>query len=110
MQPALACDDGTVAEVCRHCFRRESGGHDDDAQLGPNRRLQEPHHAEREVIVKGALVKLVEEDGADLHIRVRTMAEAERGIAAALAKTGAQVVSIGPEAADLEDVFLELTR
>lgn len=52
----------------------------------------------------------VEEDGTDLRVRVRSMADAERGLVTALARSGAQVVSIIPEAADLEDVFLELTR
>jgi ABC-2 type transport system ATP-binding protein len=52
----------------------------------------------------------VEEEGTDLRLRVRSMAEAERGLAGALASGGARVVSMGPDAANLEDVFLELTR
>jgi ABC-2 type transport system ATP-binding protein len=55
-------------------------------------------------------VTAVEEDGTELRVRVRSLAEAERGLAGALARAGAAVVSLGPEAADLEDVFLELTK
>ena len=55
-------------------------------------------------------VTAVEEDGTDLRVRVRSLGEAERELAGALARTGAAVVSLGPEAADLEDVFLELTK
>jgi ABC-2 type transport system ATP-binding protein len=52
----------------------------------------------------------VEPAGGDtLRVTVRTLDEAERGLAAALAQTGARVVSVAPLAADLEDVFLELT-
>jgi hypothetical protein len=44
-----------------------------------------------------------------LRVAVRSMAEAELGLAKALAECGARVVSLAPQAADLEDVFLELT-
>jgi ABC-2 type transport system ATP-binding protein len=44
-----------------------------------------------------------------LRIAVRSMAEAELGLAKAFADCGARVVSLAPQAADLEDVFLELT-
>jgi ABC-2 type transport system ATP-binding protein len=44
-----------------------------------------------------------------LRVGVRSLAEAERRLAGALASAGAQVVSLTPEAPDLEDVFLELT-
>jgi ABC-2 type transport system ATP-binding protein len=55
-------------------------------------------------------VTAVEEHEGALRVRVRTMAEAEREMAGALARSGATVVSLSPEAAGLEDVFLELTR
>jgi hypothetical protein len=44
-----------------------------------------------------------------LRIVVRSMAEAEVGLPKALAECAARVVSLVPQAADLEDVFLELT-
>jgi ABC-2 type transport system ATP-binding protein len=44
-----------------------------------------------------------------LRIAVRSMAEAELGLPKVLADCGARVVSLAPQAADLEDVFLELT-
>ncbi|HXH20555.1 MAG TPA: ABC transporter ATP-binding protein [Dehalococcoidia bacterium] len=52
----------------------------------------------------------VEEQGSDLRVRVRSLAEAESRLVAALAGAGARVVSLAPEAPDLEDVFLELMR
>jgi ABC-2 type transport system ATP-binding protein len=52
----------------------------------------------------------VEEEGNDLRVAVRSMADAESRLVAVLAAAGARVVSVAPEAADLEDVFLELTR
>jgi ABC-2 type transport system ATP-binding protein len=44
----------------------------------------------------------------ELRVAVRALAEAERGLAPALARTGARVISVEPEEADLEKVFLEL--
>jgi ABC-2 type transport system ATP-binding protein len=44
-----------------------------------------------------------------LRVTVRSLAEAERHLPAALAGCAARVISVSPEAADLEDVFLELT-
>jgi ABC-2 type transport system ATP-binding protein len=44
-----------------------------------------------------------------LRVEVRSVAEAERGIVAALAGIDARVISIDPEAPDLESVFLDLT-
>ncbi len=44
-----------------------------------------------------------------LRVGVRSLAQAESGLPAALAACGARVVSLAPEAVDLEDVFLELT-
>jgi ABC-2 type transport system ATP-binding protein len=44
-----------------------------------------------------------------LRVAVRSLAEAEQHLPSALADSGARVVSMAPLAADLEDVFLELT-
>jgi ABC-2 type transport system ATP-binding protein len=44
-----------------------------------------------------------------LHIKVRSLSDAERHLPTVLGDCGAQVVSIVPDAADLEEVFLELT-
>jgi hypothetical protein len=44
-----------------------------------------------------------------LRVEVRSVSEAERGIVAALAGVEARVISIDPEAPDLESVFLDLT-
>jgi ABC-2 type transport system ATP-binding protein len=57
-----------------------------------------------------SFITAVEVDGNDLRLRVRSTREAERGIVRALSAAGAAVVSLTPEAPDLEDVFLELTR
>ncbi len=45
----------------------------------------------------------------DLRVAVRSVDEAERDLVRVLAATGARVVSVEPEAADLERVFLDLT-
>lgn len=50
-----------------------------------------------------------EDGGRRLRVTVRSLAEAEQQLVAALADCGARVISLAPEAADLEDVFLELT-
>ena len=44
-----------------------------------------------------------------LRVAVSSVPDAERGIATVLADTGARVIGIEPETADLEQVFLELT-
>jgi ABC-2 type transport system ATP-binding protein len=44
-----------------------------------------------------------------LRVGVRSLADAEVRLIAALGASGARVVSLAPQAADLEDVFLELT-
>jgi ABC-2 type transport system ATP-binding protein len=44
-----------------------------------------------------------------LRISVTSVADAERGITRVLADTGARVIGVEPETADLEQVFLELT-
>jgi ABC-2 type transport system ATP-binding protein len=43
-----------------------------------------------------------------LRVQVRSVPDAERGIVAVLAGIGVRVISIDPEAPDLESVFLEL--
>jgi ABC-2 type transport system ATP-binding protein len=44
-----------------------------------------------------------------LRVEVTSVADAERGIVEVLAREGARVISVDPEAPDLEAVFLELT-
>jgi ABC-2 type transport system ATP-binding protein len=44
-----------------------------------------------------------------LRVEVSSVPDAERGIASVLARTGARLISVDPEAPDLESVFLELT-
>jgi ABC-2 type transport system ATP-binding protein len=48
-------------------------------------------------------------DGGWLRITVRSLDEAEQRLPSALAGSEARVISLAPEAPDLEDVFLELT-
>jgi ABC-2 type transport system ATP-binding protein len=48
--------------------------------------------------------------GSELRVEVRSLDEGERELVGALARAGAKVVSLEPEAADLESVFLEITR
>jgi len=48
-------------------------------------------------------------DGSHLIVGLRTVDEAQTHLAAVLAEAGAKVVSLGPQEAQLEDVFLELT-
>jgi ABC-2 type transport system ATP-binding protein len=52
---------------------------------------------------------VTEPAGQTLRVTVRTLDEAERQLPAVLAAAGARVISLAPEAPDLEDVFLELT-
>ena len=73
-------------------------------------RLRGPANGVAAILRAEPWVTAIEEEAPDLRIRVSSMADAERELVGALAKAGAQVVSMGPEAADLEDVFLELTR
>lgn len=48
-------------------------------------------------------------EGGVVHVEVRSLADAERHLAGALAATGASVVSMRPEEVSLERAFLELT-
>jgi ABC-2 type transport system ATP-binding protein len=48
--------------------------------------------------------------GSELRVEARSLDEGERELVSALARAGAKVVSLEPEAADLESVFLEITR
>ncbi|MGZ8603926.1 MAG: ABC transporter ATP-binding protein [Actinomycetota bacterium] len=50
-----------------------------------------------------------EESHGQLRVEVSSVADAERGIVTILARVGARVISVDPEAPDLESVFLELT-
>ena len=54
-------------------------------------------------------VTAVQDEGQALRVTVRALDEAELHLPAVLAAAGARVVSLAPEAPDLEDVFLELT-
>jgi len=45
-----------------------------------------------------------------LRVKVTSVPDAERGIVEVLARVGARVIGVEPEAPDLESVFLELTR
>jgi ABC-2 type transport system ATP-binding protein len=51
----------------------------------------------------------VEEAGGRLRVGVRALAEAELRLPGVLADVNARVISLAPQAADLENVFLELT-
>ncbi len=55
-------------------------------------------------------VRSAEMTGAsELRVEVRSLEDGERELAGALARAGARVIAIEPEAADLETVFLEMT-
>ncbi|MEV0900642.1 ABC transporter ATP-binding protein [Actinoplanes sp. NPDC049802] len=54
-------------------------------------------------------VTSVRADDGGLLVGVRTLDEAQTHLAGVLAEAGAQVISLGPQEAQLEDVFLELT-
>jgi tRNA(Phe) wybutosine-synthesizing methylase Tyw3 len=72
--------------------------------------LRSPSPAIAEALRAEPWVKDVEVVQADwLHVKVRSLEEAERQLTTALARAGARVISLAPEAADLEHVFLELT-
>jgi ABC-2 type transport system ATP-binding protein len=48
-------------------------------------------------------------DPGSLRVAVRSLDDAEQRLTSTLAGCGARVISLAPEAPDLEDVFLELT-
>src|SRR5581483_9966152 len=57
-----------------------------------------------------AWVRSVETTGAgEMRVEVRSLEEGERELAGSLARAGARVIALEPEAADLEAVFLEMT-
>jgi ABC-2 type transport system ATP-binding protein len=73
-------------------------------------RVRPPVEPVAECLRGQAWITSVESRGDEwLRVAVRSMAAAELGLAKALADCGARVVSLAPQAADLEDVFLELT-
>lgn len=73
-------------------------------------RLRPPSGRVSETLRSAAWVRSVEAIGpGDLRISVDSIEAAEQQLAPTLAGTGARVVSFGPEAATLEQVFLELT-
>jgi len=73
-------------------------------------KLRPPTDAVAAALRNRPWVTAVEADGPDtLRCNVSALADAESGLAAALAEAGARVVSLAPLAPDLEDVFLELT-
>jgi ABC-2 type transport system ATP-binding protein len=61
------------------------------------------------VLARQPWVTSLRRAGGDLLLGVRTVDEAETHLAGVLAEAGAKVVSLGPQEAQLEDVFLELT-
>ncbi len=73
-------------------------------------RLRRPVTAVAEALRQQDWVTAVTQAGTDsVRVNVRSLADAEQRLAAALADAGARVVSLAPEAVDLEEVFLELT-
>lgn len=73
-------------------------------------RLRPPGDRAIEALRRATWVRSVEEvSSEELRISVESVAAVEQNLATALAGTGVGVVSFGPEAATLEQVFLELT-
>jgi ABC-2 type transport system ATP-binding protein len=73
-------------------------------------RLRPPMDGAVTALQSALWVRSVEAVGSDvLRIAVHSVEEAERSLAGTLAGTGARIVSFTPEAATLEQVFLELT-
>ena len=74
-------------------------------------RLREPDERVAELLRAEPWIRQVDAsaDG-ELRIAVDSLIMAEQELAGALARTGAQVVSLRPEEASLERAFLELTR
>ena len=74
-------------------------------------RVRPPLEPVVRVLMAEPWVRGVAESGqGELRVEVTSVAEAETELVAALGRTGARVVSVEPAAADLETVFLELTR
>ncbi len=65
MEPALAGDRGTAAEVRRDPLGCEGRRHHDQAQVGSNRLLQQPGDAEGQVAFEAAFVEFIEDQDAD---------------------------------------------
>jgi ABC-2 type transport system ATP-binding protein len=73
-------------------------------------RLRPPLDGAVTALRQASWVRSVERLGGDsLRIAVQSVEEAEQNLAATLASSGARIVSFSPEAATLEQVFLELT-
>ncbi len=73
-------------------------------------RVRPPRDRAVEALRRAPWVRSVEEVSPDeLRILVETVGAAEQNLANSLAGTGVRIVSFGPEAATLEQVFLELT-
>ena len=73
-------------------------------------RLRPPLDGAVTALQQASWVRSVEQLGGDsLRIGVQSVEEAEQNLAATLASCGARIVSFSPEAATLEQVFLELT-
>ncbi len=73
-------------------------------------RVRPPGDRAVEALRRAPWVRSVEEVSPDeLRILVETVEAAEQNLATSLAGTGVRIVSFGPEAATLEQVFLELT-
>ncbi len=72
-------------------------------------RLRPPLQPVLDSLRSRAWVVGAEPDGLEsIRLTVRSLAEAEAGLAAALGASGARVVGYGPLAPDLENIFLEL--
>jgi ABC-2 type transport system ATP-binding protein len=73
-------------------------------------RVREPAPGVAEALRAEPWVRAVGEAGrGELRVEVASVPAAEAGLVGVLARTGARVVSVEPEEADLETVFLELT-
>jgi ABC-2 type transport system ATP-binding protein len=73
-------------------------------------RVRPPIEAAAEALRAQPWAEIVTDVGhGQLRVEVRSVPDAERGIVGVLAGIGARVISLDPEAPDLESVFLELT-
>ena len=62
---AAALDHGRLAQQARHAGAVQRRRHDEDAQIGPERRLDVERQRQAEIGIEGAFVEFVEEDGGD---------------------------------------------